>query len=90
MAKKAVGGFGIVILVIVMAVVLLLVAQSWKKVAPTAIEADRVAGGVALDAHGQDDAAAELRSGDLPKISDMAQETDAHTERVKEALAEAE
>jgi hypothetical protein len=87
--RKA-GGFGVAVLVVVMATVLLLVAQAWKKVAPTAVEIKQLDGNGAFDAHGQTDAAGEVRSGALPKLSDMERSTDAHTAEVAGAIASAE
>jgi len=85
MEKKAGGGLGLVLVVITMAIVLLLVAQSWKKMAPAVLDLDR-AGETQMESHGEDAAAAGLRSGDLPKISDMERTTDAHAADVQEAL----
>ena len=72
-------------LVVVMAVVLLMVAQAWKKVAPTAIDVNRAAEG-SYATHGQDGAAEQLRSGGLPRVTDMVGSTDAHSAQVQDAL----
>jgi len=83
-AKKS-GSWGLVMLVVVMAVVLLLVAQSWKKVAPQAIDVSRPAS-VASD-HGDAAAGAAVRSGELPGLEELRQGTDAHAADVQQALA---
>jgi hypothetical protein len=86
MAKKG-GGFGLIMLVIVMAVVLLLVAKTWKNVAPTVVDLDRANSMVGpLDSHGENDAAEEVRSGDLPRLSQMEQRTEEHAAEVGNAL----
>jgi len=81
--KKA-GGIGFVMLVVVMAIVLWLTAENWKKVAPTALDVN--AAGASVEDHGQTGAAESLRSGDMPRLSDTREATDAHTEDVQAAL----
>ena len=90
MAKKGGGGgFGLIMLVIVMGVVLMLVAKAWENVGSTVVDLDRAGNMVGpLDSHGQDDAAEEIRSGDLPRLSEMEQRTDAHATEVGNALEE--
>jgi len=83
--RKQGSGFGFVILAVVLVVVLLLVARSWRSVAPTAAQIQGGEGGV-VDDHGETDAAAAQRSGDLPDLNEMREETDAHAEQVQEAL----
>jgi len=82
MARRG-GGFGLVMLVVVMAIVLLLVARSWRSVAPTAAEVAPSATAVPTPAA---DLAPEL--GALPRLSDMQRETDAHAADVEKALSE--
>lgn len=89
MAKQG-GGFGIVMLVVVVAIVLLLVAQAWRQIAPSAIDLDRATAGGPVHAHGEDAAARQLRSGELPKLADVTARTDAHSEQVRSALADSE
>ena len=84
------GGFGLVVLVIVMAVVLLLVAKSWKSVAPTATQLDPEGPAAPLETHGEDEAGEALQSGNLPDLNEMRSETDAHAERLEQALSEIE
>jgi hypothetical protein len=74
-------GFGMVMLLVVLAVVLFLVARSWNRVAPEAL---------AVDAHGQPEAAEAIRSGDLPGLNEMRQQTDAHADEVEAILEQAE
>jgi len=61
----------------VLAVVLLLVARNWNQVGPEAL---------AVDAHGQPEAAEAIRSGDLPGLNEMRQRTDAHADEVEAVL----
>lgn len=90
--KRRLGGFGLVMLLAVMLVVLLLVARSWRAVAPEAIDVtrpDRVTPKMAMDDPGG--AAAEaLRRGELPGLDEMQQRTDDHAEQVQDALANSE
>lgn len=79
-----------VLLVVVMAVVLVLVAQAWKKAAPTALDVGRATGAGPLDSHGQDAAAAQIRSGDLPKLMDMQGSTEAHSAEVQSTMTDVE
>ena len=83
MARKG-GGFGMVILVVVMAVVLLLVARAWKSMAPTAAQLPAAQSTDGIDPHGQDDAAEA--AGGLPNLEETRQETDRHKQQVQEAL----
>jgi len=89
MARRG-SGFGFVLLVVVLAVVLLLVARSWRSVAPTAVQVATPAGAVSVDAHGEEAAAAAVRRGALPDLREMRQETGAHAQEVQDALAATE
>jgi len=73
------GSFGLVVLVVVLAVVLLLVARSWRAVAPQAIS---------VSAPRVTDPA--LGSGDLPDLNETRRRTDTHAAQVQDALAEIE
>lgn len=64
-------------LVIVLAVVLLLVARSWRRVAPAAMQ---------VSDHGQTEAAEALESGDLPDLDEAKKRTDARTAEIREIL----
>ena len=77
-------------LLIVMAIVLVLVARSWRSVAPTAQQVHDLQGAPALNDHGQAEAAGEVRSGELPNLQDAQRETDEHSARIQEALNEIE
>ena len=79
-----------VALVVVTVVVLLLVARSWKSVAPEAIAVSGPAAddlGRGVPDHGQTGAGEALRQGRLPGLDDMRTETDAHSQQVEDALA---
>jgi len=71
-------------LVIVMAVVLLLVARVWEKLAPTASQLPAAQTASGVDSHGQDEAA-EAAS-DLPNLEQTRKSTDEHAERLQQAL----
>jgi hypothetical protein len=79
-------GIGFIVLLIALAIVMILTARNWKSVAPTAMEIAGEDGPQVLDDHGQSDAAAELQSGDLPRLGEMQAETAEHAEAVREAL----
>jgi hypothetical protein len=74
-------GFGMVMLLVVLAVVLFLVAQSWRSVAPEAI---------AVTDHGQPEAAGAIHSGDLPDLEEMKQRTDGRAAEVEAILEQSE
>ncbi len=88
--KRQGGGFGFVMLLVVVAIVMLLVARSWKSVAPDAIEVATPAGPAAISDHGEREAAAEARSGLLPNLQDMRRETGNHAQEVQDTLQEIE
>ena len=75
-----------VMLVVVLAVVLLLVARNWRAVAPTAMQISDPELGSSVDDHGQAEAGAAVRSGQLPDLNDMRRQTDSHSQDVQEAL----
>ncbi len=75
-----------VLLLVVMAIVLVLAAQAWRSVAPAALEASDAGRSGPLDDHGQPDAAAAVRRGELPRLPEARQLTDEHGARVQEAL----
>jgi hypothetical protein len=85
MAKKP-SGFGMVVLVIVLAIVLILVVRQWRSVAPTAMQISDPDYSAIADDHGETGASEALRSGGLPDLKDMRQGTAAHADRLQEAL----
>jgi hypothetical protein len=76
------GSFGLVLLVVVMAIVLLLVAQNWKAAAPRLTETMRAQPRTAAT----DGAPGSSQA--LPNVGEMKQSTDGHAAAVQEALAE--
>lgn len=86
--RKFGGGIGLVMLVIVMVIVLLLVARSWRSVAPTALEVSGVTDPAGIDEHGETGAAEATRSGQSTNLGEMKQQTDAHADELKNALEE--
>jgi len=81
MGRQRGGGFGLVVLVVVLAVVLLLVARSWRAVAPAAqaVTNPRIT-----------DPQITGSGGDLPDLQEAQRRTDAHTKQVQDALSEVE
>lgn len=74
------------VLVVVMAAVLLLVAEAWKRFGPAAIEINGHADVQPVSDHGEAGAGQALRSGQLPRLHDAEQRTEAHAADVKQAL----
>jgi hypothetical protein len=85
MARRG-SGIGMVMLVVVLAIVLLLVARNWRSVAPTAMELSDPEMHQTVDDHGQTEAGEAIRSGQLPGLNDMRQQTGAHAAQLQEAL----
>jgi len=85
MAKKS-SGIGFVMLVVVLAVVLLLAARQWRSVAPTALQVSDPDLSAVADDHGEAGAGEALRSGQLPDLRDMKQQTGEHADQLQEAL----
>ena len=83
MARKG-SGFGLVMLVVVMLVVLLLVARSWKSVAPTAIEISTPDGEITISTPGVEGIA--TNPGGLTNLNQMRESTTDHIEQVENAL----
>jgi hypothetical protein len=79
-----------VALVIVMAVVLMLVAKSWKTLAPVALDTHDALNSGPVNDHGQTEAAEEIRSGRLPRLRETKQEADQHNATIEKALSEIE
>ena len=78
MARRG-SSLGIAARVIVMAVVLVLVARSWREAAPAAVELDRL--------HAAPDAGAVTAGddgSDLPGLREMGAATDAHVDQLNE------
>jgi hypothetical protein len=87
MAKiKVGGGFGLVMLLIVVAVVLLVAGKAAKETAPIALQLNEPE--TLVNDHGQHEAADALST--LPNLNDARQSTDAHAEELRRALAEIE
>lgn len=79
-----------VILLVVLAVVLLLAARSWKAVTPTLAQLPGTGGAGAVSDHGQTDAADALRETGLPDLNQMQQATAEYSDLVQETLKESD
>ena len=79
-------GFGMVMLLLVMAIVLYLVARNWEAFGPAARQVGKHGSRPIVDAHGEEEAAREVRDRKLPDLDQMESETDAHADHVKDAL----
>ena len=85
MAKRGTG-FGTILLLIVVAVVLVLAAKSWTSVAPAALDTDNALNSGPISDNGQPEASQALREGRLPNVTQMQAETDQHSDHLQEAL----
>jgi hypothetical protein len=79
-------GFGMIMLLMVLAVVLYLVARNWEAFGPAAVQVKNQKGKPILDAHGQEDAAEEVRSRNLPDLDDMQGEIQKHNSESSETM----
>jgi hypothetical protein len=86
MGKKS---FGLIVLLVVMTIVFLLVARSWERIAPAALDIGS-AGAGAVDDHGQPEAAQAARSGEMPNLRQARQSTDEHATAVRDAATAAD
>lgn len=77
-------------LLVVVAIVLLIATEAWKKVMPTASQAIRPDSPQSVRANGEEEAAEEIRSGALPDLNDMKERTGAHSQDVEDTLEEAQ
>jgi hypothetical protein len=87
--KKGGGGFGFVLAIVVLLIVMLLSAKAWNAVMPTAAQAlappgTRQGAIRQVDDHGQTEVGKEIRSGTLPDLNKMLQSTDQHIKQVQE------
>jgi hypothetical protein len=79
-------GFGMIMLLMVLAVVLYMVARNWEAFGPAAVQVKNHKGKPILDAHGQEDAAAEVRSRNVPDLDDMQNEVQKHNSESSETM----
>jgi hypothetical protein len=83
------GGFGLILLIVVMAVILLLATRAWKAVMPTASRIQDPAVAAPVPDHGQSEAAEELGSPGLPNLDEMRENTSNHAEQMQELMEQA-
>jgi len=79
------GGFGFLIALAALIIVLMLSMKAWKSAFPAAAQALKPGSSQGIPDHGDREAADALRSGKLPDMKDMGQRTDTHIQKVKEA-----
>ena len=82
--KKSGGGIGFVILIVALVIVLLLTARAWNAIMPVAAQALKPGAAGAVPDHGQSGAGEAIRSGGLPNLKQMNQNTDQHIEQIKD------
>jgi hypothetical protein len=83
--KKAGGGFGFVMGLITLVIVLFLATRAWKAVMPTAAQALQPGTPGKIDDHGQKEVGDAIRSGNLPNLKQMGQSTEQHIDQIKDA-----
>jgi hypothetical protein len=83
--KKSGGGLGFVILILALVIVLLLSARAWNAIMPVAAQALRPGAAGAVPDHGQSGAGEAIRSGTLPNLKQMNQNTDQHIQQMKDS-----
>jgi hypothetical protein len=82
--KKISGGVGFVILIVALVIVLLLSANAWNSILPLAKQALRPGAPGSVPDHGQTGAGEAIRSGGLPDLKQMNQNTDQHIQQIKD------
>ncbi len=83
--KKPGGGFGFVMMAVVLMIVLFLATKAWKAVMPTAAQALQPGTPGQVDDHGQKEAGDAIRSGNLPNLKQMGQNADKYIDQMKDA-----
>ncbi len=81
--KKSGGGVGFVIVVVALVVVMLLAAKAWNAMLP-AVQALKPGVPGSVPDHGQTEVGDAIRSGTLPNLKQMNQNTDQHIQQMKE------
>ena len=84
MSKSGGGSFGYVLAIVVLVILLLMSVKAWKNAAPAAAQALKPGAPATLPDHGQTDAAKAVRSGNLPDMKKMGQNTDAHVQEIND------
>ncbi len=79
-----------VVLLVVLAIVLLLTARSWKSVTPTLAQLPGAEGSGPISDHGQTGAAEAVRESGLPDLQQMQQTTSEYSDLVQETLKESD
>lgn len=83
--KKGGGGLGFVMAIVVLVIVLLLASKAWKSAMPKAAQALTPGSSRQVDDHGQTAAGDAIRSGNLPDMKQMGQNTDQHIQQIQDA-----
>jgi len=83
--RKMGGGFGTILALAALVILLLLAARAWKGAAPAAAQALKPNAPATVPDHGQAGAGHEVRSGGLPNMKKMGENTGAHVEQINEA-----
>lgn len=82
--KKQGGGFGFVMAIVVLVIVMLLASKAWKAVMPVAAQALTPGNSRQVDDHGQHEVGDAIRSGKLPDLKQMGLSTDQHIKQVED------
>ncbi|HEV8374819.1 MAG TPA: hypothetical protein VGR38_01140 [Candidatus Polarisedimenticolia bacterium] len=79
------GGFGFLIALAALIVVLFLSMKAWKSAFPAAVQAIKPGTAQAVPDHGDKEAGDAIRSRKLPDMKTMGQRTDAHVQQIQDA-----
>jgi hypothetical protein len=83
--SKSGGGFGYVLALAVLVILLFLSVRAWKNAVPAAVQALKPGSSATLPDHGQTEAGKAVRSGGLPDMKKMGGNTDTHVQEINEA-----
>ncbi|HZM69346.1 MAG TPA: hypothetical protein VFB95_03135 [Candidatus Cryosericum sp.] len=83
--KQGGGGLGFVMAIVVLVIVLFLAAKAWNVAMPKAAQAVVPGSSRRVDDHGQTGAGDAVRSGTLPNMKQMGQNTDQHIQQIQDA-----
>ena len=78
------GGFGYVLVIAVLVVLLLLSVRDWRNAAPAAAQALKPGASATVPEHGRTEAGREVRSGTLPNMKKTGENTDSHVQEINE------
>jgi len=82
---KKPGGFGMLLTLAVLVILLLLAVKAWQSAMPAAAQALKPGATQGVPDHGDKQTGDAVRSGNLPDLKTTGQRTDAHIQQVQDA-----